>query len=80
MSKTITKHLNKVFFGDVLELLKKIPDKSVDAIYSDPDYNVGIKYGSESYTVSFDEYINWYITLSKESLSTRKDSLLNVIY
>ena len=74
MSKTITKYLNKIYFGDILELLKKIPDKSIDAVYSDPDYNVGIKYGSESYTVSFDEYINWYIKLSKESLRVLKDS------
>ena len=74
MSKAITKHLNKVYFGDVLELLKKLPDKSVDLVYSDPDYNVGVKYGSETYTVSFDEYINWYIELSKESLRVLKDS------
>ncbi len=74
MSKAITKHLNKVYFGDVLELLKKLPDKSVDLVYSDPDYNVGVKYGSETYTVSFDEYINWYVELSKESLRVLKDS------
>ncbi len=65
--------LNKVFLGDVMELLKKLPDKSVDMIYSDPDYNVGIKYGDKSYSVSFDQYIDWYIKLCKESLRVLKD-------
>ncbi len=74
MLKTISRHLNKVFLGDILELLRKLPDKSVDLVYSDPDYNVGVKYGSETYTVSFDEYINWYVELSKESLRVLKDS------
>ncbi len=63
-----------MFLGDILELLRKLPDKSVDLVYSDPDYNVGVKYGSETYTVSFDEYINWYVELSKESLRVLKDS------
>ena len=65
--------VNKVYLGDVMELLRKLPDKSVDMIYSDPDYNVGIKYGDKSYSVSFDQYIEWYINLSKESLRVLKD-------
>jgi len=65
--------LNKVFLGDVMELLRSLPNKSVDMIYSDPDYNVGIKYGDKSYSVSFDQYIDWYINLSKESLRVLKD-------
>lgn len=65
--------LNKVFLGDVMELLGRLPDKSVDMIYSDPDYNVGIKYGDKSYSVTFDQYIDWYTKLSKESLRVLKD-------
>lgn len=66
--------LNKVFFGDIMELLRQLPDKSVDLVYSDPDYNVGIKYGDRSYTVDFNKYIDWYIELSKESLRVLKDN------
>lgn len=58
---------------DIMELLKKLPDKSVDMVYADPDYNVGIKYGNRSYTKNFDEYIEWYIELAKESLRVTKD-------
>lgn len=65
--------LNKVYFGDVMDLLRQLPDQSIDMIYSDPDYNVGVKYGDKSYSVSFDKYIEWYIELCKESLRVLKD-------
>ena len=51
----ILSYLNQVFLTDVMELLKELPDKSVDMVYGDPDYNVGIKYGDKSYTKTFDE-------------------------
>lgn len=66
-------YINKVFNDDVINLLKKLPDKSVDMIFGDPDYNVGIKYCNKSYTKNFNEYIKWYIKLSKESMRALKD-------
>ena len=56
-----------------MELLKELPDQSVDMVYGDPDYNVGVKYGDKSYTKAFKEYIAWYIELAKESLRVLKD-------
>lgn len=73
MSTVPKDFLNKVYFGDVMELLRQLPDQSVDMIYSDPDYNVGVKYGDKSYSVSFDKYIEWYIELCRESLRVLKD-------
>src|SRR3972149_11501180 len=70
----VDKYLNKVFLKDVLDLLKELPDGSVDMVYGDPDYNVGIKYGNKSYTKTFDEYIEWYIELARESLRVLKDT------
>lgn len=58
---------------DIMELLKKLPDKSIDMVYGDPDYNVGIKYGDKSYTKTFNEYIDWYVDLARESLRVLKD-------
>jgi len=66
-------YLNKVFLKNIMELLKELPDKCVDMVYGDPDYNVGVKYGDKSYTKTFDEYIEWYIGLTKESLRVLKD-------
>ena len=65
----IEKYLNKVFLKDVLDLLKELPDGSVDMVYGDPDYNVGVKYGDKSYTKTFDEYTEWYTDLARESLN-----------
>lgn len=70
----IEQYLNKVFLKDVIELLKELPDKCVDMVYGDPDYNVGVKYGDKTYTKNFDEYIEWYIELTKESLRVLKNT------
>ena len=70
----IESRLNKTFLKDIMELLKELPDKCVDMVYGDPDYNVGIKYGDKSYTKTFDEYVEWYIELAKESLRVLKDT------
>ncbi|MBI2830965.1 MAG: site-specific DNA-methyltransferase [Chloroflexi bacterium] len=67
-------YLDKVFQRDILSLLKELPSESVDMVYGDPDYNVGIKYGDKSYTKTFDEYIEWYIELARESLRVLKNT------
>lgn len=64
--------LDTVYHGDVMELLRQLPDNSVDTIFGDPDYNVGIKYGGKSYTRNFQEYIEWYIQLTKEAMRVLK--------
>ena len=34
-------HMNRVFFGDNLPILRSMPDESVDLIYIDPPFNTG---------------------------------------
>jgi site-specific DNA-methyltransferase (adenine-specific) len=41
-------------------------------VYGDPDYNVGIKYAGKNYTTKWNEYINWYIELTRESMRVLK--------
>ena len=62
------KYSNQVIQDDVMVVLRDLPDGCVDMIYGDPDYNVDIKYDGHSFTSSWDEYIDWYIALAKESL------------
>lgn len=72
-TNSVDKYLNKVFLKDTLELVRELPPKCVDMVFGDPDYNVGIKYNEKSYTIKFNEYIDWYIELAKESLRVLKD-------
>ncbi len=66
-------YLNKIHNKDINELLRELPDKSVNCIYSDIDYNVGIKYKGRSYTKAFDKYMSEYIGLASESTRILKD-------
>ncbi len=63
---------NKVFNEDVMKVLKELPDNSVDMVYGDPDYNVGIDYAGKSYKKKWNEYIDWYIELTKQCLRVLK--------
>ena len=60
-------YLDRVFLGDILELMKKLPPNSIDCAYADPDYNVGVRYNKVTYRKKFDEYIDWCIEWSKET-------------
>jgi site-specific DNA-methyltransferase (adenine-specific) len=66
-------YIDNVYLGDVMDILTGVPDKSVDMVYGDPDYNVGVRYGDKTYTKDFDEYIDWYVELARESLRVMKD-------
>ncbi len=69
----ISEYLNKVYNGDIMHVLRNLPDNSVDMVFGDPDYNVGIKYGNNNYTREFDDYINWYVELTKEAMRVLKN-------
>lgn len=59
---------NRVINDNVLGILADMPDECVDMIYGDPDYNVGIKYDGQSFTSSWNEYVEWYVGLARECL------------
>ena len=65
-------YLNHVFNEDVIKVLKSLPDNSLDMVYGDPDYNVGINYAGKRYTTAWNQYIDWYIELARESLRVLK--------
>ncbi len=60
----------KIYLGDCREVLKKIPDNSVDLIFTSPPYADQRKktYGG----VSPDEYVDWFLPISKELLRVLK--------
>ena len=51
--------INKVIQGDAIEIMRQIPDDSVDMIFADPPFNLGKKYNSYYDKKDVDEYIEW---------------------
>jgi len=72
-STSIKKFINKVFHDDIMAVLAKLPDNSIDMIYGDPDYNVNINYAGKNYTTEFDGYIDWYVKMTEECMRVLKD-------
>lgn len=58
--------IDRVYHGPIEEVLVKLPDDSIDCIFADPDYNVGVRYQGRNYQKKFDDYIDWCILWSKE--------------
>ena len=59
---------NRVVNDDVMAVLRQLPDNCIDMIYGDPDYNAGITYDSRSFKLSWDKYIDWYVSLAQECM------------
>jgi site-specific DNA-methyltransferase (adenine-specific) len=69
----------EILEGDCLELLKKLPDNSIDLIVTSPPYADQRKstYGG----VSVDEYVDWFLPRSKELFRVLKPTgtfILNI--
>lgn len=70
----------KVYNGDCLEVMKSIPDKSVDCIVTSPPYWKGFEY--EAYFNSYKQYLDWCKLWLKEAKRVLKNNgtfYLNVI-
>ncbi|HPN39432.1 MAG TPA: site-specific DNA-methyltransferase [Melioribacteraceae bacterium] len=51
--------LNKIYVGDCLELIKTIPDESIDITFADPPFNLKKNYASYNDSLEFQEYLQW---------------------
>jgi len=55
--------INKIYNGDAYELIKQIPSKSIDLIYTDPPFNIGYHYKEYNDKKSEEEYLNYLYQL-----------------
>jgi len=55
----IEKYLNTITQGDCLELLKRIPDNSVDVTFAGPPFNLKKGYNSYRDRLKLQDYLNW---------------------
>ena len=65
--------LNHVYEGRIEDVLPRLPDESIDCIFADPDYNVGVSYQGKSYKQPFEEYIAWCVKWSEECCRVLKN-------
>jgi site-specific DNA-methyltransferase (adenine-specific) len=61
--------LNKVYCGDCLEVMRDIPDKSIDLIVTDPPYNIG-----KDYWDKIPDYVEWMGKVFLECQRVLKDN------
>ena len=62
-----------LYLGDCLEVMKEIPDKSVDAVITDPPYNLGIDYGkfTDDNRLDYAEWCSlWFFQLERICIKT----------
>ena len=50
---------NNIYLGDCLEVMKDIPDESIDIVITSPPYNVGIEYNSNDDNLEYEKYLEW---------------------
>jgi DNA modification methylase len=50
---------NKVYLGDCVKVMKEFPENSVDLIFADPPFNIGMKYDNYKDNKSYKEYFDW---------------------
>lgn len=76
----------KLMLGDVLEELKKIPDESIDMIFTSPPYNIDLSNSKGDFKLKYDnwddnlewsEYCEWQIKVLKECFRViKKDGVM----
>lgn len=69
--------INKVIQGDCLEVMREIPDKSIDLVLTDPPYNAGREYDNDSLTEKeYQVFTNAYLTGCKRVLTDNGNLVL----
>jgi DNA modification methylase len=70
--------INKVTCGDCLELLKKLPDESVDLIITDPPYNLNKDFDNDNLTEK--DFINFLTPIINEMVRVIKPKHSIIIF
>jgi site-specific DNA-methyltransferase (adenine-specific) len=64
--------INKIIQGDCLEVMRKIPDNSVDVTFADPPFNLKKKYNSYYDKQEVEQYLSWSKEWLKEMVRITK--------
>ncbi|MGC8964308.1 MAG: DNA-methyltransferase [Brevinematia bacterium] len=64
--------INKIIQGDCLEVMRKIPDNSVDVTFADPPFNLKKRYNSYYDKQEVEQYLSWCKEWLKEMVRITK--------
>lgn len=70
----ISKRINQIVKGDCLDILREIPDASVDITFADPPFNLNKKYNGYNDKKNNDAYLNWCRQWISEMVRVTKPS------
>ncbi len=65
-------YINKILCGDSLDILKKLPDNSIDLIFTSPPYNFGLDYESNEDAHDWEKYFNKLFSIFDECIRILK--------
>jgi site-specific DNA-methyltransferase (adenine-specific) len=77
------KYVGKILNGDCIEVMKDIPENSIDLIVTSPPYGVGIDYDTHDDDIEFEEYKEFSKSWLTESYKVLKNDgriALNIPY
>lgn len=81
--ENLEKIINTVVNGDSIQVMKEMPESSIDLIVTSPKYNVGIDYDSCDDKMSMEDYWKWtkeWLTESFRILKTDGRIAVNIPY
>jgi modification methylase len=73
MAKIGEYELDKVYLGDCIELMKQLPENSIDLIVTSPPYNAGKEYGTYDDSQTLDQWLTLMRNFLKESYRVMSD-------
>ncbi len=65
---------NIIIQGDCIKEMKKLPENSIDAIITDPPFNIGKKYGKDKDNKKLFEYYGWCYNWIDECIRVLKQT------
>lgn len=67
--------LNKIYNMDCLEGMKGlVEDEAIDVVVTSPPYNIGVNYNSYSDNKEKEDYLEWFLEITKELKRVLKDN------
>lgn len=65
---------NHVYLGDCIEIMQTLPEKSIDLVFADPPFNIGINYDTYNDNLTYQGYYDWSEKWIRETFRVLKDN------